>query len=467
MTALELAAAVRRRELSPVEITEHYLDRIERLNDTVGAFVTVTAEDARASAKQAELAVADAADPAALPPLHGVPVPIKDLDMVQNVRWTWGSAAFEDQIAPLDDDVVTAIRRAGAVLLGKTQAPEFGLPPYTENAVGPPARTPWDLTRSAGGSSGGAAAAVAAGLAPVAQGSDGGGSVRIPASVCGLVGIKPSRGRISSGPIKPDLIGLSTAGPLARTVRDAALLLDAMVIRSPGDMYWAPSADGGFLGCAEREPGRLRIARFATSPVPGGDPHPDVLAAYEAATTLLTDLGHEVEEITPPFGPELIAPFETVWAAMSTLYPVAPDREDRLLPLSRWLRERGQATAVPEYLNACTALQWAMRAAMPLLESYDAVLNPTVSLPPVPLGYFTDGADGAEEFERIKGFAAFTATYNVSGQPAVSLPLFWTDEGLPTGIMLAGRPGDEATLISLSAQLEAARPWHGRRPEVW
>ncbi len=206
---LELAAAVRRRELSPVEITSHYLQRIDRMNADVGAFFTVSAEYAADQAAAAEKAVAKADDPGALPPLTGVPIPIKDLNMVAGVRQTLGSAVYADNVPDTDDYVVTALRAAGSVMTGKTATPEFGLPCYTETAIGPPARTPWDLSRSAGGSSGGAAAAVAAGLAPAAQGSDGGGSIRIPSSVCGLFGIKPSRGRVSGGPLMPDLFGLA------------------------------------------------------------------------------------------------------------------------------------------------------------------------------------------------------------------------------------------------------------------
>ena len=258
---------MRQRELSPVEITDHYLQRIERLNADVGAFFTVTAELARARRPGREGGGA-ARDPGSLPPLTGVPIPIKDLNMVAGVRQTLGSAVFADNVAAADDYVTGAIRAAGAVITGKTATPEFGLPCYTETDIGPPARTPWDLTRSAGGSSGGAAAAVAAGLAPAAQGSDGGGSIRIPSSLCGLFGIKPSRGRISNAPLMPDLAGLGTEGPLARTVADAALLLDVMTGNRPGDMYTQPPLPAGetFLGlCRPRRPaGCASAGRCAT-----------------------------------------------------------------------------------------------------------------------------------------------------------------------------------------------------------
>jgi amidase len=462
LSAREQAAAIRDRELSPVDITEHYLDRIDRLGDQVGAYITVTGEIAREQARAAEKAVKQG-DPS---PLLGVPVPVKDLNMVKGVPMTLGSAAFDDFDGFDDDNVVTFLREAGTILLGKTNTPEFGLPCYTENAVAPPARTPWDLTRSAGGSSGGAAAAVAAGLAPIAHGSDGGGSIRIPASVCGLFGIKPTRGRVSQGPIVPDLAGLSTSGPIARTVRDAALLLDVMTRNVPGDMYHATPPEGTFLEAADREPGRLRVGRSAAPAVPGAEVHPDCLAAYDAATELLTELGHEVEDVALPWDGQLVPHFETLWAAMATLTPVPPEREERLQPLTRWLRERGNAVTAPDLFHAQAALQFAVRAMLPVVQRYDVILHPTLAQPPAPIGYFDD-VDPQENFERQKRFTPFTSVYNVSGQPAVNVPLHWSQDGLPIGVMLVGRMSDEATLIALSAQLEAARPWADRHPPIW
>ncbi len=468
LTVLELAAAIRHRELSPVEITSHYLERIERLNADVGAYYTVTAELARDQAGQAEKAVARAADPADLPPLTGVPIPIKDLNMVAGVRQTLGSLAYEDNVPGEDDHVSAALRAAGAVITGKTATPEFGLPCYTETAIGPPARTPWDLSRSAGGSSGGAGAAVAAGLAPAAQGSDGGGSIRIPASVCGLFGLKPTRGRISSAPLVPDLAGLGIDGPLAHTVADAALLLDVMTGNQHGDMYTLPRLPDGetFLGYARREPGRLRIGRTLHHAVEGAPVHPECVAAYEEASALLASLGHEVEDMEPPFGPDVVPSFETLWYAMATLAPVDPAAEGRLLPLTRYLRERGRSTSAADLIFAQAYLQIVVRMAWKTLSGYDALLTPTLAAPPAPVGYF-DEVEPPENFERQKRFTPYTAVYNVTGQPAVSLPLHWTPEGLPIGVMLAGRMGDEATLISLSAQLEAARPWRDRHPPLW
>ncbi len=464
---IDLATAIRSRQLSPVEVTNHYLRRIEELNAQVGAFYTVSAELAVEQALAAEKAVSAAREATALPPLLGVPIPIKDLNMVAGVRQTFGSAVYEDYVAADDDYVVAAIRAAGAVITGKTATPEFGLPCYTETQIGPPARTPWDLTRSAGGSSGGAAAAVAARLAPAAQGSDGGGSIRIPSSVCGLFGLKPSRGRVSSGPIVPDLFGLATNGPIARTVADAALLLDVMSGNQIGDLYTQPPLPEGetFLGYARREPGKLRIGRTLVPPVEGAKVHPDCVAAYERASALLAELGHEVADVTLPIGPDVVPFFETLWYAHATLAPIDPAREDRLLPFTRYMRERGLAVNAGELIFAQAYLQIVLRPALAAMNAYDAILTPTLASPPAPVGYFTE-VDPAENFERQKRFTPFTAAYNLSGQPAVSLPLHWNSGGLPIGVMLAGRIGDEATLISLSAQLEQASPWQDRRPPL-
>jgi amidase len=468
LTMIELAAAIRNRELSPVAVTDHYLRRAHQLNNQVGAFYTISAELAAEQALAAEKLLTSTPDPANLPPLNGVPIPIKDLNMVAGVRQTLGSEAFRDNVPVTDDYVVTRLRDAGTIMLGKTATPEFGLPCYTETKIGPPARTPWDIRRSAGGSSGGAAAAVATGLAPAAQGSDGGGSIRIPSSVCGLFGIKPSRGRISEGPLMPDLVGFGVNGPLARTVADAALLLDIMTGNYPGDMYTQPSLPPGesFLQAAGRPPGRLRIGRTLQNPVEGATVHPDCAAAYEDASLLLSRLGHDVQDITMPFGADTVPFFETIWYAYATLAPVDPAKEELLLPLTRYLRERGNVIAAQDLIFAQAYLQMVTRGTLAALNGYDAILTPTLAQPPALVGYF-DEVDPSENFERQKRFTPFTALYNVSGQPAVNVPLYWNSDGLPIGVMLAGRMGDEATLISLSAQLEDARPWKDRHPPLW
>jgi amidase len=286
--------------------------------------------------------------------------------------------------------------------------------------------------------------------------------------VCGLFGIKPSRGRISQGPMMPDLVGLSTDGPLARTVADAALLLDAMTGNHPGDMYTQPALPAGesFLGYVSREPGRLRIGRSLKTLIDGAEVHPDCVAAYDEASTLLASLGHEVEDVDLPFPAEAVPSFLALWYAMATLAPIAPDQEPQLLPLTRYLRGKGMELSAADLLFHQAILQGSVRPALRALSGYDAILSPTVALPPRPVGWF-DEVEPAENFIRQTQFTPWTALYNLSGQPAVSVPLHWTDGGLPIGVMLAGRMGDEATLISLSAQLEAARPWAHRHPPIW
>jgi amidase len=466
LSGLEVAAVVRRREASPVEVVAAALARLEALDPQVGAFTTVTAEAALDRARALESAVLRGD---ALPPLAGVPTAIKDLNTTAGVRTTFGSVAYRDFVPPVDDAVVAMVAASGAVSLGKTTTPEFGLPCYTEPDVAPPSRTPWDLSRSAGGSSGGAGAAVAAGIVPLAQGSDGGGSIRIPASVCGLVGLKPSRGRVSNGPVAGDVTGLGTSGPLARTVRDAAALLDALSVPQYGDPWPAPAPppEGSFLAACERDPGRLRIGRYATPVLAGTHVHPSCLAAWESASALLAELGHEVEDVPPPDLPDALPLFMTLWSVSAAGTPVAPGTEAALRPLTRWLRVLGRQRSGPEFVAALAALQRLARAAVRATSAYDAVLTPTLAQPPAPVGSLRDDDDPAADFAAQTRFTPFTSIANVTGQPAISLPLSWDPDGLPIGVMLVGRRGGEGTLLRLAAQLEAARPWAHRRPPVW
>jgi amidase len=283
-----------------------------------------------------------------------------------------------------------------------------------------------------------------------------------------LYGIKPSRGRISGGPLMPDLAGLSTDGPITRTVADAALLLDVMSCNYPGDMYLAPPLPAGqsFLDHAGRQPGKLRIGRSMRNIVPGAEVHPDCVAAYEDASKLLADLGHDVQDAELPVGPDAVPMFELLWYSMSTLAPIDPAQEDELLPLTRYLRSRGNEVTAGQLIYAQAYLQTVLRPVLAVMNDYDAFLSPTLASPPAPVGYF-DEVEPAENFERQKRFTPYTALYNISGQPSVNLPLFWNSDDLPIGVMLAGRLGDEATLISLSAQIEAARPWRDRHPAIW
>jgi amidase len=464
LTMVEQAAAIRSGEVSPVALVEHYLARIDRLSDTVGAFVTVTAERALAAAKSAEAAVAAGDD---LPPLHGVPTAIKDLNLTAGVPTRFGTSAWEPLDLGIDDFVVTKLAAAGMISLGKTNTPEFGLPCYTEPDVAPPARTPWDLERSAGGSSGGAAAATAAGLVPAAQGSDGGGSIRIPSSVCGLFGIKPTRGRVSNAPISAEISGLTTNGPIARTVRDAAALLDAMAGPAPSDWIWMAAPATSYLDACDDEPQQLRIGRYSTPAVEGAVLHEDCLAGFEAASSLLENLGHTVVDHTPVFGPDLLHSFMAIWASEFASLPITPEDEAKTRPLTRWIREYGRALSGPDVYGALAALRAVARAEIEATQAYDAVLTPTLAQPPAMVGGSRDDADPAGDFRAQGHFTPFTAPYNMSGQPAVSVPLHWTAAGLPIGIQLVGRPGDETTLVRLAAQLEAAAPWIGRHPDCW
>jgi amidase len=467
LTALEQAAAVRSGEVSPTELVEHALRRVEALDAGLGAFLTVTPERALAGARRAERRLRDGGEP---PPLLGVPTAVKDLNNTAGVRTTFGSTVLADNVPTVDDAVVTRLAEAGTVSIGKTNTPEFGFPCYTDNALVGPARCPWDPGRLAGGSSGGAAVAVAAGMLPVAQGSDGGGSIRIPASINGLVGLKPSRGRVSNAPLGGDVTGLGTSGPLARTVRDAAALLDAMAGPVTGDPAWAPPLPPGetFLGAADRPVGRLRIGRYLESPTAEAGLEPAVQKAFDDAARLLEELGHEVEEVPPGLlGPEVLPAFERVWTLSGTLLPVPPERVGELRPLTRELRARGLALSAQQAMEALTALRLFARRFVTVTDRYDVLLAPVTTMTPRPLGWFDADGDGAADFERQKRYAAFTAVSNVTGQPAVSVPLHWTDDGLPVGTMLVGRPADEVTLLSLAAQLETARPWAHRHPPSW
>ncbi len=468
LTALEQGALIRTGEISPVELTEHYLERAVRLPREYvdGAFVFRDPDAARQRAREVS-AVGPVGEGAS--PLAGVPTAIKDLNLTRGVPTAFGSSAFAGYVPEVSDGVTLAIEDAGMISLGKTSTPEFGSPCYTEPEGRPPAVTPWDTTRMAGGSSGGAAAAVAAGLIPVAQGSDGGGSIRIPASCCGLVGRKPTRGRISGFPMYGDPVGLAVAGPIARSVADAAALLDVLAGRRAGDPAWAPDPSGTFLSAAGREPGRLRIACFDTPVIADVDVHPDVQRAYDATTRLLASLGHAVEDVPVPLPPEAVGVFETCWAVLTALstVPLDPAQRQQLRPLTRWLGERGEAVSGPEFGLAIGAMRRYAADALVALAPYDIVLTPTLATPPLLVGALRDDADPAADFEAQKRFTPWTSAWNVTGMPAISLPLHQSPEGLPIGMMLAARPAEEELLLSLAAQVEAAAPWHDRRPPLW
>ena len=464
LSALEQAAAIRSGELSPAELVTHYADRIDQLDSKLGSFITVTTEGAMASAEAAERRLGSRRDD--LPPLFGVPTAIKDLTATAGVRTTLGSRAYAGYVPDTDAHSVTRLSAAGMISLGKTNTPEFGTSCYTDNDVTGPTRSPFDPACNAGGSSGGAAAAVAAGLVPLAHGSDGGGSLRIPASVCGLVGLKPSRGRVSNGPEGGDAHALSVQGPLARTVADAAAMLDALAGPMPGDPYWAPPLPPGetFLGYTRRDPGRLRIGRYADA-ASGAVPDRACVDAWEDVSALLASLGHDVEDIELPFGPEVTRSFNTVWGVKSLDRAVGDEAE--LRPITRAWRDYGRSVTGAAYASAITTMQVAARRSVVATAAYDAVLTPTLGLPPQRVEYFAEDGDPLDNLRRQGAFSPFTGVYNMTGQPAVSLPVHWTADAVPIGVSLVGRPAGEGPLLSLAAQLEGARPWTGRKPPCW
>jgi len=454
LPATEQARLVRERQVSPVELVELYLERIERLDPELGSYVTVRGEEALADARVK-------ADQPAEAPFHGVPLSLKDLDTTAGIRTTFSSQAFASNGPDFDLAHVARLRAAGFVILGKTNTPEFGTTAFTDSPLNGPCRTPWDLTRNAGGSSGGAAAAVAAGLCAIAQGSDGGGSIRIPASCCGVFGFKASRGRVSNAPFVPG-IGLGTTGPLASTTADAAAYLDIVSGYEWGDPFPAAPPERPFAEEIGADPGRLRVA--FTAEAPGGFDVDDVcVTATRNAAELLASLGHEVEEAAPDWGGlELIESFKPVWQTAPTLYPI---RDPSVLtPLNQAFLRGALETTSSAYAAAVSRLQLRARKIVSLWSRYDLLLTPTLALPPALVGWETEPDDPWEQFDRAVSFTPFTAAFNVTGQPAMSVPLHWSEEGLPIGVQLVGPPLGDALLFRVASQLEAARPWLDRHP---
>ena len=448
MSALELAARVRAGEVSWQELADEHLAHIRA--DELNAFTYVVDEPEPPRDEGGAF--------------YGVPIAIKDLNDVAGMPTTYSCKAYAQNVASADAAVVRNIKDAGFVILGKTNTPEFGTIAHTESELNGVTRNPWDITRTPGGSSGGAAAAVAAGLLPLAHGSDGGGSIRNPASCCGLVGIKPSRGRVSNAPYVSGSIGLGTSGPLARTVRDAAALLDVMRGYEPGDFYVAPVPARPYLDECDEPAGRLRIA-VTVEPPTSVPVDAECAAAARATATLLSDLGHDVVEATPPWQTdEMILDFIRVWQ----VGPATAGVEDLSLlePINRVLAEQALATPSPAYAGSVMQLQALTRRLLPFWDDYDVVVTPTLALTPTPIGWtFEDtGGDPIAAFMRQTLWTPFTPLVNVTGQPATSLPLAWSADGMPVGVQFIGRPFDEATLIRLAAQLEEARPWAGRFP---
>ncbi len=466
LTAVEIARAVNARELSAVEIAQVALEVAADRGPSYGVFTVLAAERALADAARTDARVA--AGEVLL--LAGVPCPIKDLNPVAGLPWEAGSAALRGNVATADDPIVGWFGDAGTSMIGKTSTPEFGLPCYTEPDGRPPAVTPWDPTRSAGGSSGGAAAAVAAGIAPIAHASDGGGSIRIPASACGLVGLKSSRGLISSG-ARPPGPGLGSEGVVSFTVRDTALALDVLAGPLPGDTYWAPVDPGGYLAACDRPVGRLRIG-VLTTPVIAADAevHPSCLDAVARAALLLESLGHDLVEAPVAFAADRWDAFRSVWSVGALSIPLPPEAEPALTPLTRWLRAEGGSASGLDYAGAAAAIQVLNREVAETWADFDVVLSPTAAQPPAPIGSLRDDDDPPSDFAAQMRFTPWTSVFNLTGRPAISLPLHTTrvdgpaSPELPIGVMLGGRFGAESTLLGLAAGLETLAPW--RRPRL-
>ena len=451
-------------QLSPVELTAHALQRIEELNPKLNAFLTVCGDEAIAAAKQAE---EQALRGEAVGPLHGIPVPIKDLSRTAGVRTTRGSLIFKDDVPTVDDMVVARIKAAGGIVIGKTNTPEFGHRGTTENLLGDPCRNPWDTEMTPGGSSGGSAAAVASGMASIAQGSDGGGSIRVPANFCGVYGLKPTRGRVPStysGPGGWNIFGV--AGPLARDVRDAAMLLNVMagpypenpmsILEEPPD--FTLGLDGGVKGL-----------RVAYAPSIGRMPvDPEVRAIVRDAAGLIGDLGAEVDEIDPDVdGMTLREAFRTIFVSdMSAGLGLLLDTHaDLLMDTMRAYLEDALRWSVADLARALREMERFNGVMREVFLTHDLVLSPVNAVPAFPIEGWPDTIDGVAVEPRW-AFTPFCYLSNMTGQPAASVPYGFSGGGLPIGVQLAARHADEATLLRASAALEAAHPWAQHRPPV-
>jgi amidase len=467
LTAVEQVAAIASGEISSRELVEHYLDRIGRHDGELRAFITVLADHALESAATADDAVTTRAD---LGLLHGLPLALKDLHPSAGLRTTFGCAAFADLVPPADGAAVGRLRAAGAVVIGKTNAPEFGPTCYTANDLGGTTVNPYDPRLSPSGSSGGAAAAVAAGLVGVAHGSDGLGSIRTPAATCGLVGFKSSRGRTAGS--GAGWVSLAVEGPLARTVADAALFLDAMGGAADSDLWRAPARAPDAFRVAARTPpaGGLRIGRLST---PGVDVevHPDCLAALARAVDALEACGHEVIDVPTSSLPATTEVRQAVKvmlsAGMGQVVELAIPEEQRhlLMPYTRWLLETNTASAT-DYAAAQTVLAGAAVRFREFLDGYDLVMTPTTTAPPLPTADLRVD-DGPGSLLAMSQWSAFTPAANIAGTPGVSLPVHHTSDGVPIGVQVLAPLFRDEVLMSVAAQLEQVFNWQDRHPPMW
>jgi aspartyl-tRNA(Asn)/glutamyl-tRNA(Gln) amidotransferase subunit A len=460
MPATDLAAAIRAKRVSPVEVTEAVLARIERVNPRLNAYCTVTAEAARAAAKVAEAAVMRG-EP--LGPLHGVPVSIKDLTFTKGLRTTRGSKLYEHFLPEEDAPLVERLRAAGAISLGKTNTPEFGWKGVTDNLVFGPSRNPWNPAMTPGGSSGGGSAAVAAGLGPLAQGSDGGGSIRIPCSFCGIFGLKPSFGRVPQYPASA-VASLSHAGPMTRTVRDAALMLNVMAGPDERDGLSLPADRQDFLSGLEAG---IRGLRVAWSPTLGyAHVHPEVARLCEAAARKFGELGAHVELVESVFEDP-----EGAWAVLfyagigAALGEYLPSRRGDIDPGLVPIIEEGMRITGYQVIHAQLRRAAHWDVVRRFFERFELLLTPTLAVPPFPVGLNEPPEHAGQHGSRL-GWVAFTYPFNLTGQPAASVPCGFTSDGLPVGLQIVGRRFADATVLRAAAAFEAIAPWADRRPPI-
>src|SRR6201996_8981427 len=462
---LGLAALVAKKKVKAIELLDEAITRAERLNHELNAIIYKDYDNARARAKGKLRG-----------PFAGVPFLLKDIFGLTTTMPTRQASKFMPPIPWMRNSVlVDRFLAAGLVPFGKTNVPEFGLVATTESKLYGPAHNPWNLSHSTGGSSGGSAAAVAAGIVPLAHANDGGGSIRIPASACGLVGLKPTRGRVTNAPDFGDVLdGLAIDLAVSRSVRDTAAVLDAVAGPVMGDPYWAPAQPASYLDAMKRKPKKLRIG-FAMKGLDGGAFHPDCVAAVKHAAKLCSDLGHDVEEASPNLDAALLIPaFMAMWGAslangidtIAMLTGRTPAEND--FEGTTWgLYEQGKQISASRYIGAKAMLQMAGRQVAQFHETYDMWLTPTLGKPPVKLGEFDmDERDVAKSFGAQIDYVPFTAMQNATGQPAINLPLYWNKENLPIGVQFVGRFGDEENLLKLAASVEKAAPWAGRYASV-
>jgi amidase len=463
--AVALAALIAKGEVSAKEVLETAIARTEAINPKINAVVHKQYERARKTVDQGV--------PSG--PLGGVPFLIKDLsyyDAGEPARFA--SSLYKDFVADHDSAYTARCKRAGLAIMGRSSTPEFGISPSTEPRFYGPCRNPWNLQHSPGGSSGGAAAAVAAGILPVAHATDGGGSIRIPAAQCGLVGLKPSRGRISFAPDAGEgWGGLATAHVVSRSVRDCAVMLDCTAGAEPGDPYTAPPPAPPFAEQIKRPPWKLNIALMRKDHY-GATPHPECLAAIEKSAKLCESLGHTVEEAYPDLNMADLRPSTRTLSSANTARNLgkrwqtlarAPDAKD-VEALTWATYTRGLTITGVEYAEAIATIHAAGRKFAAFLADYDVILSTTLPAPPPKLGYFDTNGEVDVFVKRVTEYLSITPLHNATGTPAISLPLHWTIEGLPVGVHFAGRYGDEATLLQLAAQLEAAQPWFDKVPQL-